>query len=171
MSLLSKIRINFQLAQTKVNTDNSISSAPVQRDYLTDLGDGTAAGKADLTYHATRTIAPSANDDLDLAGVLTDAFGATLTFARIKSLTIVAAAANVNNVVVGGGASNPVTSFMSGTTPAVIVRPGTAFHLQTGSADATGYVVTAATADILRVTNGGAGASVTYDIVIVGCSA
>jgi hypothetical protein len=36
--------------------------------------------------------------------------------------------------------------------------------------DAAGYAVTATTADILRVTNGGAGTSVVYEIVILGTS-
>ena len=51
------------------------------------------------------------------------------------------------------------------------IRPGGSLALIAGSGDATGYVVTAATADILRFTNGGAGSSVTYDVIIFGCSA
>jgi hypothetical protein len=42
--------------------------------------------------------------------------------------------------------------------------------LTAGPADALGYLVTAGTGDVLRITNGGAGA-VTYDIAIVGASA
>ena len=36
---------------------------------------GTGANQADLLFHDTRTIAASANDDLDLAGSLTDSLG------------------------------------------------------------------------------------------------
>lgn len=131
---------------------------------------GTGAGQADRLFSDTRTIAASANDDLDLAGVLTDPLGATLTFARIKGMIVKAAATNVNTLIMGGGASNPVTTILGGTTPTLTLRPDGLLVLAVG-ADATGYAVTAATADILRFTNGGAGSSVTYDIVIWGASA
>mgnify|MGYP000184442162 CR=1 FL=1 len=39
-----------------------------------------------------------------------------------------------------------------------------------GAADATGYTVTATTADLLRIANSGAGTTVDYTIVVVGTS-
>lgn len=131
---------------------------------------GTAGGQADVLFSDTRTIAASSNDDLDLAGVLVGPLGNTLTFARLKGLIVAAAAGNTNTLIMGGGASNPVTTILGGTTPTLTIRPGGLFVLSAG-ADATGHVITAATADILRFTNGGAGSSVTYDIVIWGASA
>jgi hypothetical protein len=81
-----------------------------------------------------------------------------------------AASTNTNTLIMGGGASNPVTTILTGTTPALIIRPGGSLMLNVGP-DATGYVITAATADILRFTNGGAGSSVSYDLVVIGASA
>jgi hypothetical protein len=52
-----------------------------------NLADGTGADQANLIYLAERTVASGANDDLDLAGSLTDPSGAVLTFARIKSVS------------------------------------------------------------------------------------
>lgn len=170
MPLISDINV-------QVNGDYSsaldlvTAKATMVKSYRTLMASGTAAGQADKIFSDTRTIAPSSNDDLDLAGVLTDAFGVAITFVKVKALFVVAAAANANNVVIGGGASNPVSTFMTGTTPAILVRPGATFALIAGSADATGYGVTAATADILRITNSGAGTSVTYDIIVIGTSA
>jgi hypothetical protein len=131
---------------------------------------GTGSGQADRLFSDTRTIAASSNDDLDLAGVLVDPLGATLTFARVKTLIVKAASANANTLIMGGAASNPVTTILGGTTPTLTLRPDGLLVLDVG-ADATGYAVTAATADILRFTNGGAGSSVTYDVIIVGSSA
>ena len=133
------------------------------------LSSGVGASQADKLFTDTRTINASANDDLDLAGVLVDPLGATLTFARIRAIIVAAAAANANTLIMGGGASNPVTTILGGTTPTLTIRPGGILALL--APDATGYVVTAATADILRFTNGGAGTSVQYDIIIVGASA
>jgi hypothetical protein len=170
MPLVSDLTVNFNVQQSST-LDLASGLVTMQRQYRTLLQNGTAAGQADRFFQDTRTVAASTNDDLDLAGVLTDAYGVTITFARIKGLFVAAAAANANNVIIGGSATNPVTSFMSGTTPAIILRPGASMMLTAGSADATGYAVTAGTADILRLTNGGAGTTVTYDIVIIGASA
>jgi hypothetical protein len=94
--------------------------------------------------------------------------GNVFTVARLKLIFIRAAAANTNNVVVGGG-SNPVINYLGGTTPTVNVRPGGWFMIF--SPDATAYAVTAGTGDILQVANSGAGTTVTYDVVLVGSSA
>lgn len=141
------------------------------RSYSAALTDGTAAGKADKVFHDTRTLAASATEDLDLAGVLLDPLGVALTFARVKGLIIVAAAANVNNVIVGGAAANGFVSPFGGATHTVTVRPGATLALVAGSADATGYAVTPGTADLLKVANSGAGSTVTYDVIVIGASA
>lgn len=143
-------------------------SAPVALAVSKALTNGTAANQANLVWSDQRTIAASGNDDLDLAGTLADAFGSTITFARIKTLIVKASSANVNNVVVGG-ASSTFTTWVTGTNPAVLVRPDGLLVLS--ASDATSYAVTATSADTLRITNGGAGTSVVYDIVVIGSSA
>ncbi|KMS71306.1 hypothetical protein ACH49_24735 [Streptomyces leeuwenhoekii] len=134
------------------------------------LASGTGAGRADRAFTARRTIAASGTDDLDLAGVLTDALGGTITFARIKGLFIAAAAANTNNVVIGNATSNAWATLLNAT-GTVTLRPGAVLAAVAGSADATTYGVTAATGDVLRVANSGGGSTVSYDICIVGASA
>lgn len=134
------------------------------------LGSGTGAGKADRVFSDRRTLAASATEDLDLAGVLLDAFGATITFARIKGLVVAAAAGNSNNVVIGAASSNPWATLL-GATHTLTLRPGAFVAVGTGVADATGYAVTASTGDLLKVANSGGSTSVTYDIHIIGASA
>jgi len=134
------------------------------------LESGTTAGKADLRFADTRTLAASATEDLDLAGVLTDAFGSALTFVRVKGIVISASSANSNNVVVGAAASNQWATLLNAT-GTITLRPGATFAAMSGSADATGMAVTAGTGDLLKVANSGAGTSVSYDIVIIGASA
>ncbi|MGW7198459.1 hypothetical protein [Streptomyces chryseus] len=134
------------------------------------LTSGTGAGKADRIFSDRRTLAASATEDLDLAGVLLDAFGAAITFVRVKGLYIAAADANVNNVVVGNATANAWATLLSAT-GTVTLRPGAAVGAMAGAADATAYAVTGATGDLLKIANSGAGTSVTYDIVIIGASA
>lgn len=139
-------------------------------DYTTRIAltSGTGANQADMMWHDQRTINASSNENIDLAGSLTGAFGTTLTFARIKGLVVAAASGNSNNVQVARGSSNGFTLFLAAS-DGLVVRPGGIFCWF--APDATGVAVTAGTGDILNIANGGAGTSVTYDIVVIGASA
>lgn len=125
---------------------------------------GAGPGQANLAFPDTRTIAASANDDLDLAGGLTSPLGGALAFAAVKALLIRAAPGNTNNVVVGGASSNAFVGPFGAAAHTVAIRPGEALLLTSR----TGWAVTAGTGDILRIANGGAGTPVSYDIVIIG---
>lgn len=147
-----------------------LASATVPLKYETSyvLANGTAANQADLIWHDQRSIAASATDSLDLAGVLTDPFGVTITFARIKAVLVKAASANTNNVNVTRPATNGVPLFLAAG-DGVPVRPGGTFLWI--APDVTGIAVTAGTGDLLDIVNSGAGTSVSYDVVVVGASA
>lgn len=131
---------------------------------------GTGAGQVDVAFTDTRTLAASATENLDLAGTLTDAFGATVTFARIKAIYISAAAGNTNDVQVTRPASNGVP-FLMAAGDGIALRKGAGFAWWSGPADATGVAVTAGTGDLITVTNSAGTTSVTYTVIILGCSA
>lgn len=132
-------------------------------------GTGAVAGVADKAWDARRNILASANDDLDLAGVLLDAFGGAITFARIKGLFISALPGNINNLVIGAAGANPWITLLNAT-GTITLKPGDTIGAYSGAANAPGWPVTGGTGDILRVANGGAGTAVDYDIVIIGAS-
>lgn len=169
MALSAKLTVGLAAKQT-TTVDFGTPEANLTKNYALSLANGTAAGQADRIFTDTRTLGASANEDLDLAGTLTDAFGTTVTFAKVKAIIIGAASGNTNNVIVGGAATNAFVNWVGAATHTVTVRPGGVLALLTGSADLNGYGVTAGTGDLLRVTNSGAGTSVTYDIAIVGTS-
>src|SRR3990167_9550461 len=131
------------------------------------LTDGVGASMADRVFTDQRTLGISATEDLDLAGSLTDAFGATITFATIKALIVRAAAANTNNVNVTRPASNGVPLFLAAG-DGIAIKPGYAFAWYGASA---GVTVTTGPGDLLTFTNSGAGTGVTYDVIIIGTSA
>jgi hypothetical protein len=130
------------------------------------LGNGTGASQAQYVFTDVRTLTASASENLDLAGALADAFGATLTFTKVKALIIKADAANTNDVVVGGHASAAFASMFADATDKIKVKPGGTFMVT--APDANGLAVTATTADLLTVANGGSGTSVTYTVIIIG---
>lgn len=131
-----------------------------------DLADGAGLGQAAQIFSDSRTLAASANENLDLNGSLTNAFGAVIAFTKIKALMVFASTANTNDVIVGGAASNGFVSPFGAANNTVAVKPGGCLVLV--APDAGGYAVTAATADLLKIANGGAGSAVTYDIVLIG---
>lgn len=131
-----------------------------------NLANGTGADQANMIWSDQRTLAASATEDLDLAASLTDAFGASITFTRIKGIYVFAAAANTNNVEVGGAASNGFDTWVGAAGDHVEVRPGGIMFVY--APDATAYVVTAGTGDLLTITNAAGGTAVTYDIALIG---
>jgi hypothetical protein len=129
------------------------------------LGNGTGTNQVSRLFSDTRTLAASATENLDLAGVLTDPFGNVLTFATVKVLKFCAAAGNVNNVVIGGAAVNAFVGPFGAAAHTLAVRPGGCF---VWIAPQAGAAVTPGTSDLLQVANSGAGTAVTYDVIILG---
>lgn len=169
MALSIQVQVVFAATLSKT-PGVAAPASPVVINRVLQLIDGTAAGKADRLYAATLTVGASSSTDLDLAGVLADDFGQTITMARVKGLYVAAAAVNANNVVLGAAAANPWTTLLNSTGTATL-KPGGLLLALTGVADAIGWPVTAGTGDQFRVANGGAGTSVSADVVIIGASA
>lgn len=144
------------------------TSADIALRNLFQLTPGTTTGKADKLFASSRTLAASATEDLDLAGVLTDPLGTTLTFVKVKAIYVKAAAANTNSVIVGGAASATFVGPFADATDKITIPPGGAVLLVHPGA---GWTVTATTADLLKVANSSSGTSVTYEIVLIGTSA
>jgi hypothetical protein len=139
--------------------------SPVELAYLPS---GTTAGKADLIFNDTRTIAASGSEDLDLAGSLAGPFGETLTFVKVKAILVQAASGNTNNVEVGGAASNAFVGPFKDSSDIVAIPPGGAALF---AAPTNGWTVTAGTGDLLKVANSAGSTGVTYTITIIGTSA
>ena len=167
MSLSLTVKAGIRGNHTKA-LDLGTADLPVDVLANIALADGTGANQADRIFTDTRTLSASATEDLDLAGSLTDAYGATITLARIKAILVKAASGNTNNVNVSRPASNGVPLFLAAS-DGIQVLPGGAFLWV--APNAAGIAVTAGTGDLLTFTNSSSGTSVTYDVVIVGSSA
>ena len=164
LSTTAKLILQANLSSA-LDLASRVSEIAYSRSYVYTSGAG--AGQADLVWSDQRTLTASATEDLDLAGVLSDAFGAALTFARIKALIVEAAAGNTNNVQVTRPASNGVP-FLLAAGDGIALRPGACMAWLDPTA--AGGVVTAATGDLLTVTNSAGGTSVTYNIIIIGAA-
>lgn len=168
MSLKTTLRaaIAYMLTGTP---DLGEAKAQFQGFVDTVMQSGTGDNQADKVFADTRTLASSANEDLDLAGgSLVDPLGAPVTFAKVKAIIVRAAAGNTNNVVVGGAAANAFQGGFGAANDTHAVPPGGVFL---ASAPKAGWAVTPGTGDLLRIANSGGGTSVQYDIEIIGTSA
>lgn len=125
---------------------------------------GTATGQVSQMWHDTRTVTASSSESLDFAGALTNAFGVTLTFARIKFVYILAHSTNTNDVQVTRDATTGIPLFMADG-DGIALGPGEFFIY---GSPTTGKAVTATTDDTLLITNSAGGTSVTYSIVVIG---
>ncbi|MEV8432000.1 hypothetical protein ACWHLZ_28060 [Streptomyces chartreusis] len=165
---LTRTRVEVKVTTTQTKPDDlSVPQDAVEVLKALSFADGAGAGAVNLLFHDRRTLAASGTENLDLAGVLSDKFGQALTFARVKAVLVVAAAANTNNVNVTQPGSNGVPLFLAAG-DGVGVRPGGLFLWV--APDAAGAAVTAGTGDVLTVTNSAAGTSVTYDVLILGAA-
>ena len=170
MPTLDGTAFSFSVAATANNQlDLLKASAAMAYSRSGSFQTGTGLNQADRMWSDKRQIAASGTDDLDLNGTaLQDPLGANLALLRIKVLAVYAYTTNINNVLLGAAAANPVTTIL-GATGVLTIRPGGMLLLT--APDATAYAITAATADLLRFANSGAGSVVDYDVVIIGASA
>ena len=163
----AQLQVLFNASQSGSNgLGNPVFSPALNK--LLQFTTGTGASQADLMYAATRTVASATNDDLDLAGSLTNVFGATITNVEMVGVLIASDAANTTTLSIGAG-SNPWITMWLATGDGIKVFPGGVFLNFAPDANGLG-AVTASTGDILRVANG-SGASATYSVVLLGRSA
>jgi hypothetical protein len=165
MSLVTEVTIGVK-ATLKQVTDFFAATVPVEKSRTLTFQDGVGADQAQKVYAKERTIAPSANDDLDLSGSLVDPLGNVLAFTGIKLIRIIADPTNVNDVVVGNAAATQFQGPFGAVAHTVKIGPGDEMTFTKRSA--AGWPVVNAASDLFRIANGGAGTSVKYQIIIVG---
>jgi len=153
-------------AQQSTKLDLTQPEADIAKTYSEQYSDGTGADQAQLIFSDSRTATGSSSDNLDLAGSLVGALGATLTFAAVKEI-IVKNKSAANQLRVGKKIANGFAGPFDQTAGAlgVIVEPNGLLHLR--NPGAAGWPVTAATADLLSIENLGA-TTTDYDVILIG---
>jgi hypothetical protein len=170
MSLYTDLTVKLVATLAATSTGTGLPQLPVDVTDRYKWSSGTTADKADKMYSATRTLASSTSEDLDMTGgALKDAFGVALAFARVKLIYMQSASGNDDTLVVTEDASAGVPGIFTNADEGVIIRPGGAFLWV--APDATGAVVTATSADLITVTNSSSTDPADYDVVIIGASA
>ena len=161
-------------ATAKKATDLTVPSETLNLTKTLKFIFGTGAGQVDQVFHDRRTLAGGASEELDLAGALTNAFGATVTFAKIKGIAII----NRSNETldghsptdadldIGGAAANAFQGPFVDSSDKLNLAAGA--PLLIAKPDADGWTVTAGTGDLLKIENKDGSEEAVYDIVLVG---
>lgn len=125
---------------------------------------GTGSGQADLFFQINvPALGTSATSTYDLdAGTMEDPFGTGLTFVKIKGIILAhKTGSSASSIKLGG---DFITTANIGTNNIVA---GSSILIT----DATGYTVTATSADVLTVTNNDGSNTADYDLFLIGTSA
>jgi len=166
---LTNLQLQAMVAATHTKTFGLASSSrSISETAAFSWTEGTGANQADKLYDQSLTILASATTSLDLSGSLLDAFGDALVFVKVKAIYVKADAGNTNNVLLTRPAANGLP-FLSAAGDAIPIRPGGCALLVWP--DLTAIPVTAATADLIDLTNSAAGTSEICRVVILGTSA
>lgn len=164
MSISQASRLAISLsALLSDSLDLSTVRDDLSKSYSLDLANGSGAGQANQVFHDTRTVASGATDSLDLAGVLQNAIRQSVVFTAIKLVIVKAAAGNTTILSVTRPAANGVPIFAAASDACPVGPNGVFVWCSPGA----GVAVTAATGDLLDIVNA-AGASATYDVIVVG---
>jgi hypothetical protein len=169
MALNSIVEFSIDTTLTG-SADFGAPSSRISYQKRVELLTGTAAAQADMVWSDQRTVAQAANEDLDFAGALTNVFGVSQTFVKIKAVAIYSAAANTLNLTVSRPATTGINGMFDTDGDSIKVYPGGWFFWFAGTGN-NGATVIATTDDVLNIAASAVSGSAVYDIIVIGTSA
>ena len=168
MAVTGSIVTNFNALLTGAAGGLGVASVKHPLEVAFSITHGTGANQCNRVWtRKEQSLAASTSETWDLAGSLTDSLGTAAVFTALKVIMVRAAATNTNNVVVGNDAAHVL--IFGAATQSFAVLPGQVMVLTNLSAG--GWTVTGTTADLIKITNSGAGTAVVYDIALLGIGA
>lgn len=168
---------NFAKPVTGFN-DLTISSTKQNKQTLKSSNGAASAKGADQIYSAIRTLAGGANETLDLSGSLTNVFGETISFARIKAILVelLSAAQDSDNgtaatsILVGGAVATQALAgsgkWFADTSDKIRVINGGFFACAVDNA--AGVTVSNGASDSLKVENEDGAVACAYRLTLIG---
>lgn len=164
MPPVNRLDLQVHLANSPTMA-SPVSGGPSQViDFFHTFTEGLNPGQVNQVYYGQRTLGVSATEDLDISGTLKEVDGVTnVTLVRLRVVGIYNE--GPGDLTFARAAANGVPLF-SAASDAIVIPAGGMFFWTCG-ATASGTVVTAATGDLLTVTETSA-LGTTYDVMIAG---
>ena len=146
--------------------DLETAQSILNQSYDDSMTTGTSANQVDKVWSDSRTLAAT-SETLDLAGSLTDAFGSTVTFVKVRTILIHNTSTTTTEVLaIGGAAGTQFVNWVANSSDIVNIGPDGIFLLHS---PIDGYAVGAGASDFLKIDAGAD--TITYEIIIWGTSA
>lgn len=171
MSLdIEKVYVLIKGEQIPTSSSFSSLSDVINFAFSDTLADGTGLDQANIVWHVgARTLAANTEETWDLRGGVTDRFGTTLNFVKVKLICIKNNSATDVDLAFGGTFSNPFEGWTNDAGSSVLIKKGGCFFLFDPSA--AGMGTTSGTADKININNTNIDDNATYDIIVIGTSA
>lgn len=160
LALTGQISLALESALTNA-LDLSTPRDPLQLSWTQTIASGSGTGQANKHFHDQYTISASGTQAVDLAGSVTNAFGQTVSFTRLKALLVVNSGAT--DITIEPNVSSGFSAMFA---DVVTIKAGGVFLL--AGFDSSGYTVASGSADQLLITNLSSGASATVSVVAIG---
>jgi len=133
--------------------------------FSTAFTDGEGANKAELVYHDTVTLADGASTELDLAGSLSDVFGDSVVFTKLKAFLLKNTSADAS-LHYGHSAANQVPIVVAAGDGGIVGPGGFVLNVNPSAA---GFAITAGTGDLLKLEHDGVGTdTMDVDVYLLG---
>ena len=166
--MTNRVKVTLRIEGQDADTNDLASVwASIVKDWSFEFASGTGTGQFDVSFMDSRTLAASANDDIDLRGGSVDPFGKTLAMAEMRAIAIKNTGAA--SIAVGGTVTNQITGLFGDASDRIVVPSGA--QLVLGPYPDGLIAIAAGTADLLRITNLSGSVAAAYDIVVLGTSA
>ena len=169
LTVSAKCTVDYQATKTVQGQVGKFATAISE---VLALVDGTGAGQVDKIYvDKDKTLAHSTTQSYDLSGSLTDLFGDSCVFAKVKGILLLNLSDDrdvpTTPQLSVGGNTNALVNWISAASDFVVVDAGGWF----GIFSPDGYDVTADTGDVLDIENLDGAEEATYTLVIIGTTA
>ena len=126
------------------------------------FANGTGSNQGNEFFSDRRTLAGT-SETIDLTSDLTNAFGVTIVFAKIKAIIIHNLSTATTEILTVDGNAVENAGWLTGTTPAQVIGPD-GWYILTSPVD--GLTITNTTQDQLTIDSGAD--TITYDLIIIG---
>lgn len=150
MSIDGTVSISFTANDRRTVGINTGANLPVNYTPAVAFSNGSGANQASILFQGVIALVSGAAS-VDLNGVLLDSYGSTVNCLKIKAICITNNSAT-NTMAFGAAGSDPWVGLLN-STGTITLQPGDTFLAMTNSA--TGFAVTASTADLLKVAGTG----------------
>jgi len=161
LDILAQNELSFSAPLASADGKLNISNAS----YSVDLADGDGDDQADQVWLDERTLTTGATDTLDLYGSLTDVFGMTVNFEKVKAI-LVAHKSGTAGLHIGYTATTALAALIGAADANRKIEPNGLFF---ACSPDDGAAVAAGVSDSLVLKHDAAdGDPITYQIVIVG---